>query len=147
PEMGKYQRTRGPLRFLLALANVRLGVWLPKPKFLGDFARYSPKRGRRIPGLSYLLLHEMFGLTHARDRFAYVTDGGHYDNLGLVELLRKDRQCDLVWCIDASGDQIDTFSTLGGALAMAETELHVSVQMDPVQAMAPPDSKSRFVRS
>src|SRR5262249_38037947 len=29
PEMGKM--TRAPLRFLMALANIRLGVWIPKP--------------------------------------------------------------------------------------------------------------------
>jgi hypothetical protein len=134
PEMGK--ETRRPLRFLLALANIRLGVWLPKPN------RLDRVRDGRTPGLSYLLLHEMLGLG-GNPSFVYVTDGGHYDNLGLVELFRQ--RCEWIWCIDASGDDIDTFSTLGGALAMAEAELGVTVDIHPSRDMAPAPG-SRFVR-
>lgn len=136
PEMGK--ETRRSLQFLLALANVRLGVWLPKPSRLDRFGF-----GGRTPGSSYLLLHEMLGLERRDDPFVYVTDGGHYDNLGLVELFR--RKCEWIWCIDASGDDIDTFSTLGGALAMAEAELGVTVDIHPDRDMAPA-AGSRFVR-
>jgi hypothetical protein len=136
PEMGK--ETRRPLRFLLALANIRLGVWLPKPWRLADFGF----RGR-TPGPSYLLLHEMLGVGRNADPFVYVTDGGHYDNLGLVELFR--RKCDWIWCIDASGDAIDTFSTLGGALSIAEADFGVTVDIHPQRDMAPP-AGSRFVR-
>jgi hypothetical protein len=141
PQMGK--QTRRPLRFLLALANIRLGVWLSKPNRLSKFERRGRKRGAQTPGPSYLLLHEMLGVDRGKDPFVYVTDGGHYDNLGLVELFR--RKCDLIWCIDASGDHIDTFSTLGGALAMAEADLGVTVDIHPVRDMAP-ESGSRYVR-
>jgi hypothetical protein len=123
---------------LLALANVRLGVWLPKPKSVDRI------RGGPTPGLSYLLLHEMLGMGGRKDSFAYVTDGGHYDNLGLLELL--DRRCDWIWCIDASGDAIDTFSTLGGALAMAEAELGVKIDIRPDRDMAPRLAGSRYVQ-
>jgi hypothetical protein len=75
----------------------------------------------------------------------YVTDGGHYDNLGIVELLRDNRQCDWIWCIDASGDNIDTFTTLGQALAIAEAEFGVRVEIAPETEMAVLDG-SRFVK-
>ena len=35
PSMGK--QTRRPLTFLMALANVRLGVWIPNPRFVADW--------------------------------------------------------------------------------------------------------------
>jgi hypothetical protein len=136
PVMGAM--TRRPLRFLLALANIRLGVWLPKPNRLAHFGF-----GGRTPGPSYLLLDEMLGMGRNRDPFVYVTDGGHYDNLGLLELFR--RKCDWIWCIDASGDKIDTFSTLGNALAMAEADLGVTVKINPQRDMAPAPG-SRYVR-
>ena len=43
-------------------------------------------------------------------RFVYVTDGGHWENLGLVELLR--RGCGQILCFDAAGDDLKHFSTL-----------------------------------
>jgi hypothetical protein len=45
--------------------------------------------------------------------FLYVTDGGHWENLGLVELLR--RGCTKIYCFDAAGDKEQTFFTIGEA--------------------------------
>ncbi len=64
----------------------------------------------------------------------YVTDGGHWENLGLVELLR--RGCTEIYCFDASGDDVDSFFTLGEAIALARTELGVEIDIDP-REMAP----------
>ena len=130
PAMGKM--TRAPLRFLLALANVRLGVWVPNPTRVQAGASY---RGlHRRPGLSYLA-REMAGSSPGRSRYVYVSDGGHFDNLGLVELLA--RRCDWIFTIDASGDAIDTFGTLGCALAIAEAELGITVDISPVAGATP----------
>lgn len=139
PSMGKM--TRAPLRFLLALANVRLGVWVPNPTRVPVETR--PGRLFRKPGLSHLF-REMLGVNPRKGRFIYVSDGGHYDNLGLVELLA--RRCDWIWAIDASGDSIDTFSTLGQALAIARAELGITVDIDPTE-MAPTDDDPDHVRS
>jgi hypothetical protein len=146
PEMGKM--TRAPLRFLMALANVRLGVWIPKPSCVDEGtdpagADARLKRRFRPPNLSYLL-REAYGSTPERASDVYVTDGGHYDNLGLVELLRE--RCDWIWCIDASGDHIDTFTTIGQALSIAQAELNVTVDIQPRDAMQPDPAGSPFVK-
>ena len=60
-------------------------------------------------------------------RFLYVTDGGHYENLGLVELLR--RGCSNIYCFDASGGT--PAAALGDAIALARSELGVEVELDP----------------
>jgi hypothetical protein len=134
PEMGRM--TRPALRFLLTMANVRLGVWVPNPNRLDEFmarARYRVHRIRLRPRFTYLF-REMFGIDHPQSMFLYVTDGGHYENMGLVELIR--RRCKYIFCVDASGDRQDTFSTLAGALSLARSELGVAVDIDPTQ-MAP----------
>jgi hypothetical protein len=156
PSMGKMSRP--PLRFLLALLNVRLGVWIPNPRRilladeLGDrYDRQLADDGKRQafpinPRPGYLL-REMFGRNHLDARFIYVSDGGHYENLGLVELLR--RGCTTIWCVDASGEAIDTFGTIADAVAIARSELAVDIDIDP-RVMAPDPkatgSAARFVR-
>jgi len=140
PEMGKM--TRPPLRFLMALANIRLGVWMPKPTCAKKFA--GRKRRVPSPGLLYLK-REARGSTPLKAKSVYVTDGGHYDNLGLVELLK--RRCEWIWCIDASGDGINTFSTLGQAIALAQAEYDIEVAVDPIGAMQPETDTPQYVKS
>ncbi len=133
PEMGRM--TRRPLRFLLTMANIRLGVWVPNPNRLREFASraHTWRHLRLRPRVGYLL-REMFGFDRPQSNFLYVTDGGHYENLGLVELVR--RQCKWIWCVDASGDKQDTFSTIAGAVRLARDELGVEIEIDPT-TMAP----------
>lgn len=61
-----------------------------------------------------------------RDRFVYVTDGGHFENLGLVELLR--RGCTDIFCFDASGGDVDSVATQGEAIAIARSDLGVEIE-------------------
>src|SRR3984957_4803570 len=76
-----------------------------------------------------LLWSEAVGHLSYRDTWMYVTDGGHYDNLGLVEALRRGARHIVV--LDASGDQADTWFTLGGSIALARTDAGVSITLDP----------------
>jgi hypothetical protein len=129
PSMGKL--TRRPLTFLLALANFRLGVWLPNPRWVRALGREDDHaaRDKRLfgrPRPSYLV-RELFGRNRIDARYLFVTDGGHYENLGLVELLR--RGCTEIYCFDASADS--QFSVLGDAIALARSELGVKVEIDP----------------
>ena len=127
PEMG--YMTRPWLRALMALGNVRLGVWVPNPNRLERWRAEQRWRWRPGPPRPHHLISELLGLNSISRRYLYVTDGGHVENLGLVELLR--RRCDVIWCFDAAGDQVGKFHTLGEALALAFAELNVSVDIDP----------------
>jgi rhodanese-related sulfurtransferase len=69
----------------------------------------------------------MIGRNDVNARYLYVTDGGHYENLGLVELLR--RGCTRVFCLDASGGSVG--GELGDAVAIARSELGVEIKLDP----------------
>jgi hypothetical protein len=128
PSMGKM--TKRPLTFLMALANIRLGVWVPNPRWVEGLH----KRGLwRRPRPSYLI-RELLGRNRVNGRYLFVTDGGHYENLGLVELLR--RGCTAIYCFDASGGE--TFSELGDAVALARSELGVEIKIDPTSLMPSP---------
>ncbi len=76
-----------------------------------------------------LLCAEAFGKLSFRSTWMYVTDGGHYDNLGLVEALR--RGANRIVVLDASGDQVNTWSTLGSAIALARSDAGVQVTLNP----------------
>jgi hypothetical protein len=136
PSMGK--KSVRALTFLLALTNLRLGVWLPNPRWAGELKR-RPFFKRVYPPAWYLL-HELLGRHKLNHKYLYITDGGHYENLGLIELLR--RGCTLIYCLDASGDRPETFTTLGEATALARSEVGVDIEIDPT-VMRPSASGDR----
>ena len=128
-------RSSGPMDIILALSNARLGAWLPNPRY-HDLHRHHPamlpaQDGYRsaLPKVRRLgyFAREVFGAYPADNRFVYVTDGGHYENLGLVELLR--RRCKTIYCVDASGDHSLAFA-LAEAAALANEELGVTIWID-----------------
>ena len=126
PSMGKM--TPRPLTFLMALANLRLGVWVPNPRWVAaqeDSDKSLPRHYAR-PRLLHLF-KEMLGRNRVDAKYLYVTDGGHYENLGLVELLR--RGCTNIYCLDASGigKGKAEYSELGEAISLARSELGVEI--------------------
>jgi hypothetical protein len=128
PSMGKIGKR--PLTFLMALANLRLGVWVPNPRWLREWNEDERLRNRNLRPRPSYLLRELFGLNRIGAKYLYVTDGGHYENLGLVELLR--RGCTEVYCFDASGvgKGKAEFQELGDAIALARSELGVEIHFD-----------------
>ena len=141
--MGRASRWYGTL---LAVTGVRLGTWLPNPVFLGHWNdaitddRWTLPAIPNVRRLSYLV-REVLGIHQFSDRMVQVTDGGHYDNLGLIELLR--RRCRSIYCIDASGDSPPTATTLEQALTVARAELGVEIHfsetmLDLVPSSGPP---------
>ncbi|MXP21454.1 hypothetical protein GIY30_08830 [Gordonia sp. HNM0687] len=113
---------------LFAISGARLGTWLPNPMFLAASAQ-QPKNWAwphglpRYRGAGYLY-REVLGINSARGRLLQISDGGHYENLGLVEALR--RRCTTIVCIDASGDTPPNLSTLADAVRLARAELGVT---------------------
>lgn len=145
PSMGKM--TRRPLTFLMALANIRLGVWVPNPRWLVDYEEDERLRKRHLRPRPFYLLCELLGLNRVGAKYLYVTDGGHYENLGLVELLR--RGCTEVYCFDASGvgKGRAEFEALGDALALARSELGVEIEFDCDPEDLAPDGESHVAKA
>jgi hypothetical protein len=76
------------MAFLLTIFNVRLGLWIRNPRrqsFL--LPRVNGNPSSPAFGLFYLLA-ELFGMVNDKAAFVYLTDGGHFENMGLYELVR-----------------------------------------------------------
>lgn len=108
------------LSFWMALLNLRLGYWVRKP---------DPRVGvcGDAPGLGFLL-REMIGRIDERKRYLNVTDGGHVENLGVYELLR--RRCKFIIAIDGEQDPSMTFHALTNLQRMATIDLGVTIDID-----------------
>lgn len=90
------------------------------------------------PG-AFRLLKEAFGTSSVFDRKLYITDGGHYDNLGLVEALR--RRAKTIFVLDASNDAENTFAALGEAVATAKMDLDCTVDINVAPMVRPTQSR------
>jgi hypothetical protein len=139
PNMGV--GTINPLRFLLTLLNMRLNYWLPNP---GKFNQANTKYNFRFrpPGLPYLI-REAFGFASERTPYINCSDGGHLENLGVYELLK--RQCKTIICIDAEADPTLAFAGLITLQRYATIDFGITIKLD-VSAIRPADriSASNF---
>ena len=113
PNMGYY--STAALAFLLTVFNVRLGWWLPNPRDRANRASAGP-----LLGLAYLFF-ELFGLTSERRGYVYLSDGGHFENLGVYELAR--RRCSNIVVCDASADGDFRYDDLANAIERCRVDL------------------------
>jgi hypothetical protein len=127
PNMGYHSAPS--ITFLMALLNVRLGWWLGNPGKEGEETfRYDGPRLAIRP-----LLAEMFGLTTDTNRYIYLSDGGHFENLGLYEMVR--RRCRLIVVSDAGCDPKFQFEDLGNAVRKTWLDLGVRITFDGIQKL------------
>jgi len=108
PNMGYYSSP--VVGFLMALFNMRLGWWLGNPGPRGA------KTWRRSgPGYSVgPLFSEAIGNTTDRYKYVNLSDGGHFENLGLYEMVL--RRCHYVVVSDGGEDPECSFADLGEAV-------------------------------
>jgi len=120
PNMG-YRSTAG-LAFLLTVFNIRLGAWVANPKV-------SSKLNRLTPRFAFLpLISEMFARTNEDTKHVYLSDGGHFENLGLYELVR--RRCRYIVVSDAGADPSMEFADLSNAIRKIRTDFGFDIDID-----------------
>ena len=121
PNMG--EGSTPAMAFLLTVFNVRLGWWLGNPRHKRTWFRMGPHVG------VFALLSELFGHTDEESRYVYLSDGGHFDNLALYELVR--RRCRLIVATDAGADPDYAFADLGNSIRKCTTDFGVEIDVDP----------------
>ena len=128
PNMGYHS---SPLiAFVMTLFNVRLGAWLPNPG-ARDPSPETMKRSGPSNALP-MMLEELAGQSDDDSQFVYLSDGGHFDNLGLHEMLR--RRCQRIIIIDAGRDEKYAYADLGRTLQHALIDLRVRINfVKPIQ--------------
>ena len=115
--------TTNAMAFLLTVFDARLGWWLGNPRW---------RKASSKPGPSFALgslLSELFAQTNARSKYINLSDGGHFDNLGLYELVR--RRCRYIIIGDGEQDGELTFGSLGGAIRKCRADFGVEIAIDP----------------
>jgi hypothetical protein len=131
--MGYY--TTSPLiSLLLTLFNVRLGLWLGNP---GPHGQKTYQLG--APTLSFKpVLSEAFGMTDDTNPYVYLTDGGHFENLALYEMVL--RRCHFIVVSDGAQDEEFRFGDLGNAVRKIRIDLGVPIDFwdVPIYPKAPP---------
>ena len=124
PNMGYHSSP--VVTFLLALFNVRLGWWLGNPGRAGDktYDTQGPPFAPRS------LFAEAFGFTDSEHPYVYLTDGGHFENLGLYEMIL--RRCHFIVVSDGGQDPDFTFEDLGNAVSKIRVDLGVPIDFEKI---------------
>jgi len=109
------------LSLLMTLFNARLGVWLGNPGENGNktFSRLYPAFAWQP------LLAEALALTNDQRAYVYLSDGGHFENLGAYEMIR--RRCRFVVVIDAGADPDYRFEDLGNFVRKVSIDFGVRI--------------------
>jgi hypothetical protein len=105
---------------LLTVFNARLGLWLGNPS--------RPSWRKSGPGFAIYLIDELFGRTTSKGKYVYLSDGGHFENLGVYELVR--RRCRHIVVCDAGADPQSSFWDLGSLVRKCREDFGVRIEID-----------------
>ena len=120
PNMGYNSSTL--LSIVMTLFNARLGWWLGNPRANPEvWLRPGPRWGTRP------FVDEAFGLTTDTNDWLYLSDGGHFDNLGLYEMVL--RRCHTIVVSDAGADPDFTYEDLGNAVRKIRVDLGIPIEL------------------
>jgi hypothetical protein len=120
PNMGHY--STGPMSFLLTVFGARLGWWLGNPRHKEDWESGYPRSSWRA------LMNELTGNTNDDGAEVYLSDGGHFDNLGVYELVR--RRCRLIISVDAGADPDHVCGDLASVVEKCRVDFRTEIKID-----------------
>ena len=107
------------LSLLMALLNVRLGYWVPRPG--------APRQ--KVANHFRAAWHELWPRGYSEKRkLLQLSDGGHFENLGVYELVR--RRVKVIVCCDASGDPGFDFKDLQVLMRRIGTDFGARIEFD-----------------
>ncbi len=134
PNMGYHSSPA--LSFLLAVFNVRLGRWVPNP---GKGERVWRQTSPRF-GVLYMFM-ELFSLTSQDRKWFNLSDGGHFENLGIYELVR--RRLPYIVSIDAAEDADYHFDDLANAIRKIRADFGIDIDIGLAGLRRGPDGRQK----
>jgi hypothetical protein len=132
PNMG--YNTSPLVAVLLTMFNVRLAWWFPNP---GKKRWNDSSFGL---GVVYLI-QEFLGIADETGYYVNVSDGGHFENLAIYELIR--RRAKVIVASDAECDPDLAFGSLGNVIRICETDLGAKIDIDVESIRKQKNGKSR----
>ncbi|ACB75756.1 patatin-like phospholipase family protein [Opitutus terrae] len=123
------------LSLLLGLANVRLGYWWDSGITAGrcgtqrpNFLELGSRLLSRLLPVQTCLMNEFFARFHGpARRHWYLSDGGHFENTGCYELIR--RRVPLIICSDGGQDPDYRFCDFANLVRKARTDFCAEIQV------------------
>jgi hypothetical protein len=121
-----YATRSRPLSFIMTLLNIRLGYWIRNPLFTVKDKRF--KVLYLVPRWYWYMFAEMFGkgLSETKKQI-HLSDGGHFENLALYELIR--RRCKYIIVSDAGADKNYKFSDLAKVIEMVRLDFGAKIEI------------------
>ncbi len=141
PNMGYYSSS--VVTFLMSLFNIRLGWWLGNT---GDVGSKKDRFGdyffeKSSPSVAVLpLLNETLGRTDKHKKFLNVTDGGHFENLALYEMVL--RRCRFIVLSDGAADEEFKYGEIANAIQKCKVDLGVDIAFTKEITIRSRNSKS-----
>ena len=124
----------------LGLANVRLGYWW-RSGYGKDRLSRRAQVVKAIFKTQTYLVYELMASFHGLHRdWQYLSDGGHFENTGLYELLRPERHLRLIVASDCGCDPDYRFNDLANLIRLVRIDFGVRVEVDANVAREDPDS-------
>jgi hypothetical protein len=122
---GLGSRTRASFSFLAGLFNVRLGYWWRAP------AQKAEKGPRPMFRSLFWVQRYLFGEFSARfpgtaNPLWYLSDGGHFENMGAYELIR--RELPIIVVLDGEADPNYEFEGLGNLVRKARIDFGAEIE-------------------
>ena len=116
--------------------NARLGWWIRNPSATTWRMLWLPwKRTLATsgwdagsPSLALPLLLELIGMTDDKKEYVHLSDGGHFENLAVYELVR--RRCRYIVCCDAGTDPGASDDNLANMIRLCRTDFGVRIEID-----------------
>ncbi len=127
--------TRQPLlSMLMGLLNIRLGYWAPNPDpnpgKTAAARRPGKQNPRKTPNFLFPGLYEMFLRSRLNEEsdFVQLTDGGHFENLALYELIR--RRTRLIVLCDGGADPDYQFTDFANVVEKVRVDFGTLILCD-----------------
>lgn len=136
PNMGYH--TSPLVSFVMMLFNARLGAWLGNPGPAGEavWKESGPRSALQSA------VRETLAMSSDESSYVYLSDGGHFENLALYEMVR--RRCELMLVIDGGCDPEFAYEDLGNALRKIRIDLGVTIDFAADGLAALRERKRRY---
>jgi len=123
--------------FLLTIFNVRLGWWIGNP------GSKEWRRSNPASGLVYLI-YDLIGKSNVDSDYVCLSDGGHFDNMGLYELVR--RGCKNIILGDGEEDPKAICEGLANAVRRCRIDFGAEIDID-TSPITDKDEKTGFSKA
>jgi hypothetical protein len=137
PNMGYF--TSPATGLFMTLFDVRLGWWMGNSRETRQWRSAGPTWGL------FYLFSELFAQSDQKKEYVYLSDGGHFENLAVYELIK--RHCKVIVACDADCDGSYEFENLLGLIEKARTDFGARIEIDfsRIRPQSGRESEQNFV--